>query len=97
MDATFSLGLAAPAAGTRIFAGRRPARARHAADRKVTRGDQRMRRQFCHLVDRLDLLARNIGERVELQFRAVVLDNRYLSPRATLKTLASVDPGRERL
>ena len=56
-----------------------------------------MRRQFGELVDRLDLFTRHVGERIEFQFRAVVLDDGDLGARAALKTLASVDPGRERL
>src|SRR6185295_7125602 len=97
MDAAFRLGSAAPAAVARVLAGSRPARTWHAADRQIAGGDQWVRRQLGELVDRLDLFARNVGERIEFQLVAVVLDNRNLGARAALKPLASVDPRRERL
>src|SRR5438445_4508655 len=97
VNAAFRLGSAAPAAGTGVLVRRSPARTRHASDRQIAGGGQRMRRQFGELVDRLDLFARHVGERIEFQLRAVVLDDGNLGARAALKTLASVDPGRERL
>src|SRR5438477_11570192 len=97
VDATFCLGSAAPTAGARVLVRRRPAGAGHAADRHETRCDQRMRRQVCQFIDRLDLVARGIGERIEFQPDTVLLDDGNVGADATLKTLASVDPGRERL
>src|ERR1700722_5796126 len=55
-----------------------------------------MRRQFCLRIDRLDFLARNVGEWVEFQPHAVILDYRDGGAQATLETLASIDPGAER-
>src|SRR5882724_13590852 len=55
-----------------------------------------MRRQLCLRIDRLDLLARDICERVELQPHAVILDRRDGGAQATLETLASIDPCAER-
>ena len=55
-----------------------------------------MRRQFSQLIDRLDLFARNVGEWIELQPLAILFDDGDLGTRATLKALASVDPGGER-
>src|SRR3984893_6036894 len=96
MDAAFRLGSAAPAAGPRILIGRRAAGAGHASDRQKTRRDEWMRRHICKLVNRLDLLARNVRERIELQPGAVVLDDGNLGSKTALKTLAPVDPGAER-
>src|SRR5436309_9162339 len=76
MDAAFRLGPAAPAARTRIFIRRGPAGAGHAPDRQVAGRCERMRRQFCQRVDRLDLFARDVCERIEFQPDAVLLDQR---------------------
>src|SRR5260370_10429706 len=88
MDAAFRLGSAAPTAGALIFAGRGPAAARHTPNREITRCDKWMLRQFCEPVDRLDFLPRNIRERIELQPRAVVLDDGNLLARAAQQTPA---------
>src|SRR5882672_2811527 len=96
MDAAFCLGPAAPAAGAGILIRRGPAGAGHTPDRQETRCDKWMRRQLCKRVDRLDVLAGNVGERIEFQPDAVFLDHRQVGTEAALKTLASVDPGRER-
>src|SRR6202142_1252748 len=96
MDAAFRLGSAAPAAGARILVRRGPAGAGHASDREKTGCYQRMGRQSCLRVDRLDFLARGIGERVELQPAAVILDHRDSDAQLTLKALASIDPCAER-
>src|ERR1700737_5633104 len=96
MDAAFCLGSAAPAAGPRILIGRGPAGAGHAPDRQITQCCERMRRQFCERVNRLDLFARDVCEWIEFQPEAVVLDDRNRSAEATLKALAPVDPGAER-
>src|SRR5436309_16094242 len=87
MDAAFCLGPAAPAAGPRVFAFRSPAGARHAADRQETRGSERMRRQSRKLVDRLDLFARDVCERIEFQPDTILLDNRNVGANAALKPL----------
>src|SRR3954453_5108597 len=97
MDAAFCLGAAAPATGPRVLVGGGSASAGHAADRHEARRDQRMRRQFCRLVDRLDFLAGDVGEGIEFQPRTLLLDDGNAGTDATLKTLASVDPGRKRL
>src|SRR6266481_9811991 len=83
---------AAPAARARIFIGRCPAGAGHAADRQKTRSHERMRRQFCGCVDRLDLFAGNICEWIEFQPDAVLLDDGNGGTKTALKTLAPVDP-----
>src|SRR5215208_5210154 len=87
MDAAFRLGPAAPAAGTGFLVRRSPTRTRHAPDRQVAGGDQRVRRQFGELVDRLDLFARRVGERIEFQLGAVVLDDGNRGARTALKAL----------
>ena len=46
-----------------------------------------MRRQFGELVDRLHLFARHVGERIEFQLGAVVLDDGNLRARPALKRL----------
>src|SRR6516162_6719937 len=97
VNAAFCLASAAPAAGARILARVAAAGAGHAADREKSGRDQRMRRQVRIAIDRLDLLARHIGEGIELQPRTVVLEDRNRAADATLKALASVDPGVKRL
>src|SRR5262249_362007 len=57
---------------------------------------QQMRRQLCSRKDRLDVLARNIGEGIELQPRAVLFHHGDLGAQAALKALAPIDPGIER-
>src|SRR4051794_31306626 len=95
MDAAFCLGPAAPSPGSRILVGGGSAGAGHAADRHEAGRDQWMRRQFCRLVDRLDFFAGDLGEGIEFQPRTVLLDDGNVGTDATLKTLASVDPGRK--
>ena len=68
----------------------------HPTDRKPGR-HQRMTRQFGADENRLEFLARDIGEGIELQPRAVVLDHRNVGARIALEALAAVEPGRERL
>src|SRR5260370_2837252 len=96
MDAAFCLGSAAPTACPRIFIGRGPAGAGHAPDRQKTRRGEWMRRQFCKCVDRFDRFARDVCEWIEFQPDAVLFDHRNIGAQATLKTLASVNPGAER-
>src|SRR6202790_3444558 len=55
-----------------------------------------MRRQLCKSVDRLDLFARDVGEWIEFQPGAVLLDDSYRGAEATLKPLAPVDPAAKR-
>src|SRR5690242_19217707 len=97
MDAAFGLGTATPAPRALVLIGRGEAGTGHAADREVAGGRQRMRRQIGALEDLLDLFARDIGEGIELQPRAVVLDNSDVGAQAALETLAAVDPRVERL
>ncbi len=59
----------------------RSAGAGHAADRQKPCATQRMPRQFGADENRLDLLARDVGERIELEPRAVVLDHRNVGAR----------------
>src|SRR5215813_9426618 len=56
-----------------------------------------MLRQFGARINRLDVLARDIGEGIELEPRTVFLDDRDCGARATLEALAAADPGREGL
>src|SRR4051812_49545198 len=56
-----------------------------------------MRRQIGLSKDRGDLFARDVGERIELQPRAILLNDRDGGARSALETLAAVEPGRERL
>src|ERR1700688_4810257 len=90
MDPAFGLGPAAPAAGARGLVGRVPTGAGHAPDRQITLRRERMRRQVCTRIDRLDLLARDVGERIEFQPAAIGLDYRYRGADAPLKTLAPI-------
>src|SRR5260370_13956565 len=92
MDAAFGLGSAAPAARPRIFIRRGPAGAGHAPDRQITHRCERMRRQVCKPVDRLDFFARDVGEWVEFQPDAVFLDYRNRGAEPAPNTLASVEP-----
>src|SRR5258706_4628754 len=96
MDAAFRLGSATPAAGAQVFIGRGPAGAGHAPDRQITRRSERMRRQVCEPVDRLDLFARGIRKWIEFQPAAVLLDDGNRRAEPALETLAAVDPGAER-
>src|SRR3954464_2954007 len=96
VDAAFRLGPAAPATGTLILAFGRSARARHTPNRQETGRNQRMTRQFGAGENRLEFLARNIGERIELQSRAVVLDHRNVSAGTALEALAAIEPCVER-
>src|SRR5262249_25040734 len=97
MDAAFGLGAAAPTAGALVLVGRGAAGAGHAADREVAGGGQGMRRQTGGLEDGLDPFARDIGEGIELQPSAVLLDHGDVGAQSALETLATVDPGIEGL
>ena len=55
-----------------------------------------MRRQLCIAVDRLDLFARNLGERIEFQPDAILLDDGNVGAQAALEALAAIDPGFKR-
>src|SRR6266478_4116019 len=95
MDAALGLVPAAPAAGARVVIRRGPACTRHTPYRQIARCDKWMRRQLGRLIDRLDLLARKVGERIEFQPHTVLLDNRDHGAGAALKSLAPVYPGPE--
>src|ERR1700730_5874041 len=95
MNAAFCLGSAAPAARASVFIRRGPAAARHTPNREITGCDKWMRRQFGQLVDRLDLFARDVGERVELQPDTILFHDRDFGAGAALEALTPIDPGRE--
>src|SRR3954465_16014938 len=96
VDAAFRLSPTAPATGTLILAFRRSARARHTPNRQETGRNQRMTRQFGAGENRLEFLPRDIGERIELQPGAVVLNPRDAGARVALEALAAVQPCVER-
>src|ERR1700722_6345870 len=54
-----------------------------------------MLRQIGAGIDRRDLFARDVCERIEFQSGAIVLDHGDRGARAALKALAAVDPGAE--
>ncbi len=56
-----------------------------------------MTRQFGADENGFEFLARDIGEGVELQPRAIILDHRNVGARIALKALAAVEPRTERL
>src|ERR1700743_2674395 len=77
MDAAFRLGPATPAAGPGGLAPGAAAGAWHATDRQEAGGGQRMRRQLGPREDCFDLLARDIGKRIEFEPVPVGLDHRH--------------------
>src|SRR5580704_1349499 len=87
VDAAFCLAAATPSTRACIFIGRRPAGARHTPNRQESRCDQWMRRKFRELEDRLDLLARDIGEGIEFQPRVVGLDDGNSGAQPALEAL----------
>src|SRR3954449_4949457 len=96
MNSAFRFGCAAPSAGARVLTNRGSAGAGHASDRQEACCRERMRRQLCIPVDRLDVFARDIGERVEFQPGAVLLDHGNIGAQAALKALAPIDPSFKR-
>ena len=97
VDAAFCLARSAPATGAHIFAGCGSARAGHTPDRCKSGCDQWMRRQMGALENGFDRVARDVGERIELQPAMVLLDDWDACADAALKSFASIDPGIERL
>src|SRR5436190_9393776 len=89
MNSAFRFGSAAPSAGARVLANRGSAGTGHASDRQEAFCRERMRRQLCIPVDRLDLFARDVGERIEFQPGAVLLHHGNIGAQAALKALAA--------
>ncbi len=93
MHAAFGLALAAPASGARILARPHGRRAGQAADGKIILRDKRMRRQIVRLEISFDVVVRPGRERVELDTRAVALEERQRRARRRLEAFAPGDPG----
>src|SRR5215212_2708303 len=96
MNSAFRFGCAAPSAGARVLTNRGSAGTGHASDRQETFCRERMRWQLCIPVDRLDVFARDVGERIEFQPGAVLLHHGNIRAQAALKALAAIDPGFKR-
>src|SRR5436305_46313 len=96
MYSALRFGSAAPSAGARVLTIRGSAGAGHASDRQKAFCRERMRRQLCIVVDSFDLFTRDVGERIEFQPCAVLLDDRNIGAQAALKALATIDPGLKR-
>src|SRR3954447_1935663 len=93
VNSAFGFGSPTPPARARVFACGGPAGAWHAPDRQKARRRERMRRQVCELVDRIDLFARDVCKRIEFQPGTVLLDHRNVGAESALKALPTIDPG----
>src|SRR3954447_20042544 len=87
MNSAFRLGCAAPSAGAGVLTNGGSAGTGHASDRQEACCRERMRRQLCLAVDRLDLFTRDVGERIEFQPGAVLLHHGNIGAQAALKAL----------
>src|SRR5689334_17887655 len=85
----------APAAGARVFVGRRRRRARRAADRAETLSFERMARQAMRGKITSDLVRGPVRERIELDAAVLARDEGEAAPPRALEALAAVDPGGE--
>src|SRR5579872_506258 len=96
MDPAFRLGPAPPSAIPESFVRRTAAAAWHASDGKKARRGERMRRQFSLRIDRLNVLARDPGKRIELQTEAIGLNYWNGRAQSPLIALTAIDPGSKR-
>src|SRR5579872_2072037 len=96
MNAAFRLGSAPPSAIPESFVRRAAGAAWHASDGKKARRGERMRRQFGLRIKRFNVLARDLGKRIELQAEAISLNHWNTRAQSTLIALAAIDPGSER-
>src|SRR5205823_13963752 len=95
VDAALGLVEAAPASGAGILARLDLGRARHAADRRVALGDQRVLGELVARRVRSEVSGRPGDQGVDLDPGTVALERRQARPDAVLETLAAGKPGVE--